>query len=157
MIEIAEEGQAAKDAFLEDIDRDTDAFNAMMAASRLPKKTPEEQAARERAIQAASRDAILVPLRVLERCLGVLELAEATAARGNPNSVSDAAVAALAAVACAEGAYDNVIINLSGITDRAWAEDIAGRAKALLVERKRQGTEIADAVRNLLEEKNNAV
>lgn len=157
MIRIADEGQIVKDAFLVDIDRDTEAFNAVMSASRLPKKTPAEQEARASAIEAASRHAILVPLGVLERCGEVLDLAEATAARGNPNSASDAAVAALVAVACAEGAYDNVIINLPGIADRGWAADIAGRAKALLEERKQQGAEIASAVRRLLEERNAAV
>jgi len=157
MVKIADEGQTVKDAFLEDIDRDTDAFNALMAASRLPKKTPEEEEARERAIQDASRQAILVPFGVLERCARVLELAEATAARGNPNSASDAAVAALVAAACAEGAYDNVTINLPAITDRAWAGDIASRAKALLADQKRWSEEITEAVRIRLEEQNDAV
>jgi glutamate formiminotransferase / formiminotetrahydrofolate cyclodeaminase len=157
MIRIADDGQALKDAFLEDIDRDTDAFNAMMAAGRLPKKTPGEIAARDRAVQEASMNGILVPFGVLERCRAVLDLAEAVAERGNPNSASDAAVAALSAVACAEGAYDNVMINLPGITDREWAGDIAGRAKTILAENKRWGEEIASAIRKRLEDQSEGI
>ncbi len=151
MVAIADRGQIVKDSFLDDIDRDTDAFNAVMAAGRLPKKTPEEQAARETALQEAARGAILVPFGVLDRTVDVLDLAEATAARGNPNSASDAAVAALTAIACAEGAYDNVMINLPGINDRAWAVDIAGRARMILDAVRSRGCSIAAEVRERLE------
>jgi glutamate formiminotransferase / formiminotetrahydrofolate cyclodeaminase len=151
MLEMADRGQIVKDAFLDDIDRDTDAFNAVMAAGRLPKKTEDEQAARNAAIQEASRGAILVPFGVLERTEEVLDLAEATALRGNPNSASDAAVAALTAVAAAEGAYDNVMINLPGVTDRAWAADVAGRASAILAAVRSRGERISREVRERLE------
>jgi glutamate formiminotransferase/formiminotetrahydrofolate cyclodeaminase len=151
MVRVAEEGQKLKDAFLDDIDHDTEAFNAMMAAGRLPKKTPEEAAAREAALQEATREAIVVPLGVLERTARVLELAAATAARGNPNSVSDAAVAALAAGACAEAAYDNVLINLPGVADRAWAAEIRSRAHAILGNVEARAREIAAGVRARLE------
>jgi len=152
MIKIAEDGQRLKDAFLDDIDRDTDAFNAVMAAGRLPKKTAQEQQAREEAIQEASREAIRVPLGVLERTAAVLDLAEATATRGNPNSASDAAVAALVTVACAEGAYDNVMINLPGIADKGWARDVASRAGSLLASTSDRGQKISERVRARLEE-----
>lgn len=151
MVRIADAGQNLKDAFLDDIDRDTDAFNAVMAANRLPKKTPEEQAARDAAVQEANRMAILVPFGVLERVAAVLELADAVGERGNPNSASDAAVAALAAGACAEGAYDNVMINLPGIADRAWASTIAGKAKGLLDGAQKRSAVIAGAIRARLE------
>lgn len=152
MIAIADEGQSLKDAFLRDIDADTDAFNAVMAAGRLPKKSPEEIAARDAAIQEASRGAVLVPLGVLERTLPVLDLAEAVAARGNPNSASDAAVAALAAGACAEGAYDNVLINLPGITDRDWAAAITARARKAQTTAGSRAAAIASQVRRRLEQ-----
>lgn len=151
MIRIADEGQILKDAFLDDIDRDTDAFNAVMAANRLPKKTAEEQAARDAAIQEANRAAILVPFGVLERVDPALDLVEAVAARGNPNSASDAAVAALAAGACAEGAYDNVMINLPGIADRSWAADTARRARGLLDAAGERSARIAGEIRKRLE------
>jgi glutamate formiminotransferase / formiminotetrahydrofolate cyclodeaminase len=151
MVAIAEKGQTLKDAFLDDIDRDTDAFNAVLAARRLPKKTPEEIAARDAAIEAAQKHAVLVPFGVLERTGAVLDLAEAVAARGNPNSASDAAVAALAAGACAEGAYDNVVINLPGVTDRDWASQTADKAKLALTWCRERSARIAGEVRAKLE------
>lgn len=151
MVAIAEKGQALKDAFLDDIDRDTDAFNAVLAARRLPKKSPEEIAAREAAIEEAQKHAVLVPFGVLERTGAVLDLAEAVAARGNPNSASDAAVAALAAGACAEGAYDNVVINLPGVTDRDWASQTADKAKLALTWCRERSARIAGEVRAKLE------
>ncbi len=147
MNNIADKGQVLKDAFLEDIDRDTDAFNAVMAAMRMPKKSPKDMATREEAMQAASRGAIEIPLGVLERTAAVLELAAAVAERGNPNSASDAAVAALCAGACAEGAYNNVMINLPGITDKAWASGIAARAKKSVDTTMQHAASIAAKVR----------
>lgn len=125
---VGDEGQALKDRLLGLVDTDTDAFNAVMAAMRLPKATAAEAAAREAAVQAATREATLVPFRVLEASLDVLQLARIAATEGNPNSASDAGVAALCARTCAEGAFLNVLINLPGITDRAFAEDLRGRA-----------------------------
>ena len=152
MDRIAAEGQRIKDAFLADIDRDTDAFNAVMAAARLPQKSEEEKAARARAMEEANRGAIEVPLGVLERCDAVLDLAEAVAERGNPNSASDAAVAALCAGACAEGAYDNVLINLPGVADRSWTGETAARANRLVEAARRRAAGTAGGIRSRLEE-----
>ena len=135
------EAQGLKDAFLEDVDRDTDAFHAVLAASRLPKKTPEENAARTKAMEEASLQATLVPLGVLERSLRAAELAREVAEHGNPNSLSDAGVAALCAGACAAGAHMNVLINLAGRTD-ASAGDLRKRADAALA----RAADAADAV-----------
>jgi len=114
------EGQNLKDAFLHDVDRDTDAFNRVMAAARLPKKTDEDKAAREEAMQSANRDATLVPLDVLKRAWEAAQAARRIVEKGNRNSVSDGGVAALTARAAAEGAYLNVLINLPGITDEVF-------------------------------------
>lgn len=152
MNRVAVEGQGLKDAFLIDIDRDTDAFNGLLAAMRLPKKTDEDKAARDAAIEEANKGAIDVPFEVLERTIAVLDLAEIVAKRGNPNSASDAAVAALCAGACAEGAYDNVMINLPGLTDKAWVGETAGKAKSLLEKATARAAEIAGKVRAKLEE-----
>jgi glutamate formiminotransferase/formiminotetrahydrofolate cyclodeaminase len=118
--EIGIEGQNLKDAFLHDVDRDTDAFNRVMAAARFPKKTDEDKAAREEAMQAANKDATLVPLDVLKRAWEAAQAARHIVEKGNKNSVSDGGVAALTARAAAEGAYLNVLINLPGITDEAF-------------------------------------
>ncbi len=113
--EIAERGQDIKDAMLRAIDDDTDAFNAVMDTFRLPKKTEAQQRARDLATAAATRGATEVPLSVLEAMPEVLELAAETAEIGNVNSLSDAGVAALCAMAGAEGAYYNVLINLDSL------------------------------------------
>ena len=97
------------------MDRDTEAFNAVLAAIRMPRKTDDDRAAREAAMAAANLEATFVPLGVLERCVEALELALVAASNGNPNSVSDAGVAAACAVAAAEGASLNVRINLGGL------------------------------------------
>ncbi|MFB3910228.1 MAG: glutamate formimidoyltransferase [Candidatus Eisenbacteria bacterium] len=151
MNRIAVEGQRLKDLYLEEIDRDSNAFDAVMAANRLPKKTPEEQAKREEEMQRASRLAIQVPFDVLSRVSAVLDLAGVVAERGNPNSASDAAVSALAARACAEGAYDNVMINLPGITDRSWAAKTMEEARERLAAANERATAIATSVRLRLE------
>ena len=75
-----------------------------------------------------------MPLAVLERSLEVLDLAAATVVRGNPNSLSDAGVAALCARTCAEGAYLNVVINLKSLTDASWVR--ATREKAVALRRR---------------------
>jgi glutamate formiminotransferase/formiminotetrahydrofolate cyclodeaminase len=131
------EGQALKDAFLADVDRDTDAFNRVMAAARLPKKSDEEKAAREQAMQEAGKAATLVPLDVLRRSMDAAVAARRIVEKGNKNSVSDGGVAALTARAAAEGAFLNVLINLPGIADRdfrtatlAEAEKIRSRVVA---------------------------
>ena len=141
--------QALKEAFLADIDNDTAAFNAIMEAMKLPKKTETEQAARTAALDAATRLAIAVPLGVLERCVDAIEAAE-IAATGNRNARSDAGVAALTAQAAAEGAYYNVLINLSGFSDTAYATQATGRAEAALAEVTARSQALADRVRQQL-------
>ena len=107
--------QFLKDWFLAAVDADTDAFDAVLAAIRMPGKTPDEAAERSAAMTAANVGATLVPLEVLERSIEALDLALVTAADGNPNSVSDAGVAGICAVAAAEGASLNVRINLGSL------------------------------------------
>lgn len=120
---IAEKGHAHRAFFVDAVDRDTEAFDGIIAARRLPKKSDEEIAARDAAILEANHEATRVPLRVLERTLPTLELAMEVARDGNPNSLSDAGVAGLTALACAEGAYYNVLINLAGEEDRAFLDE----------------------------------
>ncbi|MGB9357093.1 MAG: glutamate formimidoyltransferase [Acidimicrobiia bacterium] len=109
------DAQALKDWFLAAVDRDTDAFNGVLAAIRMPRKSDDERAARDAAMAEANLEATMVPLGVLERSVEALELALAVALDGNPNSVSDAGVAAACALAAAEGASLNVRINLDGL------------------------------------------
>ncbi len=134
MEEIGVQGQKLKDAFMADVDRDTDAFNKVMDAMRLPKKTDEDKAARADAIEEATKQATLVPFGVLERALEAAKLARGVVEKGNTNSISDAAVAALSARTCAEGAYLNVKINLPGIQDKKFTDETLKKAEKLRAE-----------------------
>jgi formiminotetrahydrofolate cyclodeaminase len=130
MIEIADRGQVLKDEFLLDVDRDTQAFNKLMDCFGLPKSTPEDKIAREKAIQEATKNATIIPFNVLERIVKVVDLAIETAKFGNQNSISDAGVSILMSQACGEGAYFNVMINLGNVTDSAFVSTIKERATA---------------------------
>ncbi len=131
MEEIGTAAHALKEEFLLDVDRDTAAFNRVMEAFRLPKKSEPEKAARQAAIEEATRGATLVPLAVLRRCLPAAQLARKAVQLGNKNSISDAGVAALAVRTAAEGAYFNVCINLGGLGDEGFREETRREAAQL--------------------------
>jgi glutamate formiminotransferase/formiminotetrahydrofolate cyclodeaminase len=120
---LAERAQEVKAALVRAIDEDTEAFNGVMAAMRLPKGTPEEQAARARAIDEGYQQAARVPLGTARLCLQAIELAGEAARKGNVNSASDAGVAAQVGRAGVEGAALNVLINLGSIKDEAFKTD----------------------------------
>jgi len=144
--DMAVRAQALKDAFLSDIDADTAAFDAIMVAMSLPKKSPEDKQARRAAMRAATIGAIEVPLRVLERTLEILDCVD-VALVGNRNARSDAGVAGLVARACAEGAYYNVLINLDGFRDQEYAGAVRQRAETALQRVHTRTEEIALRVR----------
>lgn len=127
----AEKGKTCHDELLRLIDEDTDAFNKIMAAFGLPSSSAEEKRAKHEAIQAATREAIEVPLRTMEVSLRSMEVAKAMAQIGNPASVSDAGVAALAARSAVLGAHLNVKINSGDVEDQAWLKDILTRAASI--------------------------
>ncbi len=133
MHDLAGRGQVIKDRLARAVDLDTEAFNAVMNAMRLPKGSPDEAAARNAAIEAANIHAAEVPLETVRLCLEAVKLAE-TAAAGNRNSASDAGVAALAARAGAEGAALNVLINLAGIADQSFRDACVQETGALVAE-----------------------
>jgi glutamate formiminotransferase/formiminotetrahydrofolate cyclodeaminase len=137
------EAQSLKDWFLGAVDRDTDAFNAVLAAMRLPKKSPDEIKTRGIAVELASQGAAKVPLDVLEATIRTLELTLVVVKDGNPNSVSDAGVAGACALACAEGAALNVRINAPSLTDRAVAGAYLARQSAAVS----RARELAETVR----------
>jgi len=134
---MAERGQVIKDRLARAVDEDTDAFNRVMDAMRLPKATPEQQAERERAIEAANKAAAEVPLRTARHCLAAIELAGIAADKGNRNSSSDAGVAALAGRAGVEGAVLNVLTNLGGIKDEAFRKRCVEETSALAADARR--------------------
>jgi len=126
-VDMAVGAQAAREAFLADVDADTAAFDGIMAAFGLPKSTDEEKAQRRQAIQDATVRAIEVPLGVLERTVSVLDLVE-VALKGNENARSDAGVAALLCRTCAEGAFYNVLINVKDLKDEQAVAGFTTRA-----------------------------
>jgi glutamate formiminotransferase/formiminotetrahydrofolate cyclodeaminase len=132
MEELGRRGQSLKATLLSAVDRDTEAFNGVMAAMRLPRSTDAQKAERRLALEEAGKAATLVPLEVLERCNELAELAAGVASKGNQSSLSDAGVAGLMAQAAAAGAHYNVLINLRGIEDAGWKQEIRARADRAL-------------------------
>jgi glutamate formiminotransferase/formiminotetrahydrofolate cyclodeaminase len=128
--EIAVRGQEIKDRLLAAVDADTLAFERLLEAMRLPKSTPEEQLAREGPVAAATIAAIDVPLGVLEACPEIIELCLEVGRIGLQASRSDAGTAAQVARAAAAGAFQNVCINLPGLTDPAKGQALLARADA---------------------------
>lgn len=126
--------QELADELMDLVNRDTDAFNQVMAAFKLPKGTDEEKAQRRQAIQAATRLATEVPFRVVEVSLEVLKLAKEMAFFGNKNALSDAGVAGLLGVAACRGAAYNVLINLPGLKDEEFVTKTKTRLEELLKE-----------------------
>lgn len=124
----AERGHALMTKLLALVDEDTAAFNKIMAVFSMPKSTPEEKAARAEALETATLYATEVPLRTMEASYEVFDYAEAMAREGNPASVSDAAVGALAARAAVVGALLNVRINAAGLKNLENAEKLLARA-----------------------------
>ncbi|MBU1221758.1 cyclodeaminase/cyclohydrolase family protein [Myxococcota bacterium] len=106
------------------IDKDTDAFDMVMAAFDLPSDTPEEKADKETAIVQASMQAAEVPLEVMKNCLAGAEILTNVAEFGNVNSISDAGVANLCFKTGFEGAKLNVLINIKDLVDSEWKQNI---------------------------------
>jgi glutamate formiminotransferase/formiminotetrahydrofolate cyclodeaminase len=127
----AGKGENFKNTLVKLVDEDTNAFNRIMAAFALPKATEEEKKARTSAIQDATRYAIEVPFKVMQTALASLEVIQAMAETGNPNSVSDAGVGALCARTAVMGAFMNVRINASGYDDKNFVENIIARGKEI--------------------------
>ncbi len=121
---IAAEAAEATSRLTRLMDLDSDAFDAIAAARRLPKETEEEKARRAEALEAAARRAAEVPMETARAAAGLLSRLPLLAEKGNPNAASDAGVAALLLAAAAEGALLNVGINLSSIEDTAFVGEM---------------------------------
>lgn len=126
--DVAEKGRDIQDRLIHLVDEDTEAFNRIMAVFAMPKKTDEEKAARSAALQDATLYATEVPLRTMRAAYETFDVLEAMAKNGNPASVSDAGVGALAARSAVLGAQLNVRINAAGLKDRAKADILLAEA-----------------------------
>jgi glutamate formiminotransferase/formiminotetrahydrofolate cyclodeaminase len=144
--EWAEKGKADFEELLMMVDKDTEAFNQIMEAFKLPKETLVEILARKSAVQAATKNAIDVPFRVMQISYHAMEVLEEMAEIGNPNSVTDAGVGALCAATAVSGAYLNVLVNASGFTDKAAIRDLLSEAEAL----NRQAKERCEKIQSIV-------
>ena len=131
MDEIGIEAQSLKDSLSVLIEEDTNAFNSVIKANRLPQNTDDEKVLRKDAILLANKYATEVPFETAQKCFRVLQLSEQLVLQGNPNSVSDAGVAAEVALAGVRGACMNVMINLSGINDRSFVKKMNDKVNKL--------------------------
>ncbi|EFC91524.1 Formiminotransferase-cyclodeaminase [Dethiosulfovibrio peptidovorans DSM 11002] len=113
------------------IDVDTNAFNEVMAAFKMPKETDEQKKARSAAIQEGYKAAIRSPLTIAEACLEIMELADGMLGKGNSNALSDLGVGADMAYSGLKGAVMNVEINLPSIKDETFASDTTKKISSL--------------------------
>lgn len=144
---IEERGAALQDRLLTLAEDDARAYDAVLAATRMPRSSDAERASRVQALQAAYRRATEVPLEVLAACLDVLELAAGAAEKGNRSATTDAGVAALLGEAAARSAALNVRVNLAAIRD----ERFRGEAEARMSAHLARVTELSRATRALVE------
>jgi len=149
--EVAEKGRDIQDRLIALVDEDTDAFNRIMDVFAMPKSTPEEKAARAEAMESATLYATQVPLRTMHTAFEAFEVVKAMAEKGNPASVSDAGVGALAIRAAVLGAWLNVKINAAGLKDRNKAEELLADAAKTAHEAMRLEEEILRIVNGVIE------
>jgi glutamate formiminotransferase/formiminotetrahydrofolate cyclodeaminase len=132
------------------IDRDTDAFNEVMKAFKLPKETEEQRVQRSRAIQEGYKAAAMVPLETAKTCAATLDTALVAAEKGNRNSITDAGVAALLGRSGVHAAVLNVSINLGSIKDKAFVKKIETELETLETTAENKEKSILDRVRKSL-------
>ncbi len=129
--EFAEKLQNIKQKLLHIIDEDTEAFNSIMQANKLPAKTPEQKEEKKKKIQEATKYAVNVPLKTMELCVESYPLIQEMIENGNPNSITDALVGALSAIAGFNGAKLNVLINLKDIEDQNFKTEVLQKVENL--------------------------
>ena len=142
----ADNGMAVMNELLYLVDEDTAAFNKIMDVFGMPKSTDEEKAARAEAMEVATLYATQVPLRTMKAAYKAFDVVRAMAEEGNPNSVSDAGVGALAARSAVMGACLNVKINAAGLKDRAVADALVKEAEEIQAAAQRAEAEILAVV-----------
>jgi glutamate formiminotransferase/formiminotetrahydrofolate cyclodeaminase len=127
----AEKGKSIQNKLLQLVDDDTDAFNRILEAYRLPKNSVEEKKARTEAVSVATKNAIMIPFKVMETAYSGFPLIREMTEKGNPSSVTDAGVGAMALRTCIRGAFLNVKINAAGLDDKVFAKEITEKGSAL--------------------------
>jgi len=148
---VAEDAQQVKDELLKAVDEDTNAFNAYMEARRMPQNTPEEKAARQKAIQEGLKQAVRVPLRTAELSLKAMKVAAEAVEHGNVNSVTDAGVGAQIAFTGVRGGIYNVLINLPQIEDEQFVREMKEKCARMEQEAEQMLTEVLKKVRQKID------
>jgi glutamate formiminotransferase/formiminotetrahydrofolate cyclodeaminase len=151
MIETAYQAQQLKKKLLDAVDLDTEAFNKVMSAMRLPKSTEEEKKKHEEAVQEATINATNVPLNTMKLCYSAIELAQTAAEKGNPNAISDAGVSANTALNGVKAGYLNVRINLPGIKDDSVKQQILDEAESIVKKAENLTKKVNDIVASKLQ------
>lgn len=146
MSHIASLALREKDVFVADIDRDSEAYDAVFACFKMPKATDEEKAARSAAIQEATRHAALIPMEVARKALEVMPVIADIARLGNRNAITDACVAMMAARSAVLGALLNVRINLGVLKDKEFVQGLQAEADRIEQTACRKEKELLDAV-----------
>ena len=144
--EIGIEAQKLKKDLLLKIDEDTEAFNGIMNAFRMPRKTIKDQDLRNHQIESATKHGIEVPLSIMELSYKTLLLSKKIIKLGNQNSLSDAGVSIELSVASINGAYMNVLINLKDIYDIKYIQRILKKAKAIIKKSEKEAISARGAV-----------
>lgn len=147
---IAVEAAMIRERLIRDIDRDSEAYERVFAAFKLPRDTEEQMAVRDQSIQEATKEAARVPLRVAEEVASVMETIIYVAHKGNRNAVTDACVAMMAARTCVLGALLNVRINLSSIHDETFVQMMTAKADFLESEAVRIEKKLLDWIKTIL-------
>lgn len=149
--DVAVRGRELQDELIHLVDEDTEAFNMIMDVFAMPKNTPEEKAARKEALEAATLFATQVPLKTMKVSYETFDVLEAMATKGNPASVSDAGVGALAARAAVLGAQLNVKINAAGLKNREIAEKLLGEAAEIGEKARKREEQILEIVNKVID------
>ena len=148
--DVAQKASKLKDALLKQVDKDTDAFNLVSAAFKLPKETDAEKAARTKAIQAATLTATEVPFETMKLCLETLGYTKALIGHSNTSAASDLGVSALDLIACMKGAWLNVLINLGGLGDETKANEFRTKGEEMVAKAEKEAEEIYRATLEIL-------
>ena len=148
--EVAVKASKLKDALLAQVDKDTEAFNLVSEAFKLPKETDEQKAARSKAIADATLVATQVPFETMTLCLEALHFSKSLVGHSNTNAASDLGVSALNLITCMKGAWLNVLINLGGVKDVAKANDFRTKGEEMVAAAQKEAEEIYQATLAIL-------
>lgn len=137
-----QEAITLKNRYLDVIDRDTEAFNGVSAVFAMPKDTDEQKQARTQAMQTALKACTVTPFEMMQLAYESLKLTQSIVGRSNASAASDLGCAALSLKAAIQGAWLNVLINIGGITDEAFANQYRKEGEALMA----QALPLADSI-----------